>query len=338
MMRAASALLLAGAPLAAMAAPPDPAPPSAAPVATSLTVFAGTAGGLWRSRDFGGSWEAVTAPQGELAPTGAVLAIQALGPRVYVGAGRSLYVSDDFGETWAALPVPGRVLTVLSSRYPQSDPTLLVGTTEGLLRSPDAGRSFSPPMLPGTAVIRLEWPGPAMVAATGDGVIVSMNAGTTFSAPGAGLPRVEFLSLALSSFFSVDPVMFAGTSRVGLFRSSDGGATWMLAGLAGQRVSDLVWLGPFLYAATDAGLQRSEDLGRTWRTLSEGLEGRPLHRILFPLAPGSGAEILAAADEGVYHSTDGGEHWRPAGLPGQPVLSLGTFPPVVPAPKGKRKR
>jgi photosystem II stability/assembly factor-like uncharacterized protein len=336
MRRGIAALALAGLPLTAAAAYTQAL--SSAPVATSLTIFAGTAEGLWRSRDWGGSWEAVTAPQGSVAPTGAALTIQPLGPRVYVGAGRSLYLSDDFGETWTALPVPGRVLAVLSSRYPGSDPTLFVGTTEGLIRSPDAGRTFGGPALRGVAVTRLEWPGPALVAATTEGVMVSLNGGTTFSGSGVGLPKVEVLSLALSSFFAMDPVMFAGTTRVGLFRSSDAGATWSLAGLAGRRVSDLVWLGPFLYAATEAGLQRSEDLGLTWTTLSEGLDRRPLRRLLFPLAPGSGSEIFAAADEGVFHSTDGGEHWLPAGLQGRAVLSLGTFPPLVAPRKDKRKR
>ena len=107
------------------------------PVVTSLTIFAGTPEGLWRSKDWGGTWELVEGAQGVVAPAGAVLTIHALGPRVYVGAERSLFVSDDFGLTWTALPLPARVLAVLSSRYPQSDPTLFVGTTEGLFKSSD---------------------------------------------------------------------------------------------------------------------------------------------------------------------------------------------------------
>jgi len=332
--RRGAASLLAGMLLAGVAF----AQTSSGPVVTSLTIFAGTPEGLWRSKDWGGTWELVEAAQGAVAPSGAVLTIQALGPRVYVGAERSLFVSDDFGLTWTALPLPARVLAVLSSRYPQSDPTLFVGTTEGLFKSSDGGHTFGRPALSGIAVTRLEWPGPALVAATGVGVMVSMDGGATFTGPGAGLPRLEILSLALSSFFAVDPVMFAGTTRVGLFRSGDAGATWLPAGLVGRRINDLVWLGPVLFAATDAGLQRSEDGGRTWTAPSEDREARTLRRLMFPLAPGSGAEIFATADEGVVRSTDGGLHWQPVGLSGRQVLSLGTFPPLVPATRDKRKR
>src|SRR5207244_31613 len=142
-------------------------------------------------------------------------------------------------------------------------------------------------------------------SASGRGVMVSMDGGATFAGPGRGLPAGDVLSIALSSFFAADPVLFAGVGHLGVFRSADGGATWSQAGLSGQRVGDLVWLGPFLYAATDGGVQRSEDLGRTWLALGQGLEERAVRRLLFPLAPDSGAEVFAATDQGVWRSADG---------------------------------
>jgi len=326
------ALLVAGAAVVLAQAPTGP-------VITSLTIFAGAAEGLWRSRDWGGSWEAVQTAKGGPTLSGAVRSIHPLGPRVYVGAEREVMVSDDFGETWsAARGVSGLVLAVLPSRYPQVDPTLFVGTTEGLLKSPDGGRTFDRVTLSGIPVSRLEWPGPALVVATGRGVMVSMDGGATFTGPGAGLPAGDVLSIALSAFFVADPVLFAGTVADGVFRSRDGGKSWTWAGLQGQRVSDLVWLGPFLYAATHAGVQRSEDLGRTWVTLADGLEGHSVNRLLFPLAPASGAEIFAATDQGVWRTPDGGLHWQRSGLNGRLVLTLGTFPPPEPALRGKRRK
>jgi len=168
-------------------------------------------------------------------------------------------------------------------------------------------------------------------------VMVSTDAGATFTGPGTGWPEGGVLSMALSSFFAADPVLFAGTAGHGVFRSADGGKAWSPAGLGGQRVADLVWLGPFLYAATEGGVQRSEDLGRTWVRLADGLEQRPVYHLLFPLAPGSGAEIFVGTDQGVWRSPDGGLHWRRSGLAGRPVLSLGTFPPAT-AGVGKRRR
>ena len=314
-----------------------PALDRSGPVVTTLTIFAGTESGLWRSTDWGYRWERVEGASGgvSLREVGAVRSILALGPRVYVGADTGLLVSDDFGQTWTrgALTVP--VSAVLPSRYPQSDATVFAATSAGLLRSPDGGRTFA-----ATAVRdwvhRLEWPGPALVIATARGVLVSKDGAMTFTGPGAGLPAGDARAMALSSFFIVDPVLFAAVGATGVHRSSDGGATWTASGLAGHTVTDLVWLGPFLYAASDHGLFRSEDAGRTWSPLGEGLKGVVPVRLLFPLAPDSGAEAFVGTDQGVYRTADGGMRWASAGLKDEKVLCIGTFPPPERPQKGRR--
>jgi photosystem II stability/assembly factor-like uncharacterized protein len=301
------------------------------PVVTSLTLFAGSAAGLWRSGDWGGRWERVR--------PGATRTILPLGPRVFVGNEDGVLVSEDFGQGWTEVVVGTPVLAVLPSRYPQSDPTVFAGTGTGLLKSDDGGRSFRPTALGETAVHRLEWPGPALVIATGRGVVVSEDAARTFHPAGEGLPAGEVRALALSSFFAVDPVLFAGVADAGVFRSRDGGRTWSASGLEGHAVHDLVWLGPILYAATDRGLFRSEDAGAKWARLGEGMAGRAALRLMFPLAPSSGAEAFLGTDDGVFRTTDGGLHWTKSGLPGERILALATFPPPAPATnRGKRRR
>jgi photosystem II stability/assembly factor-like uncharacterized protein len=311
------------------------------PVVTTLTIFAGTETGLWRSADWGYHWERVEGGRGgeSLRDIGAVRTILALGPRVYVGAETGLYVSDDFGQIWkrGALTVP--VSAVLPSRYPQSDPTVFAATSAGLLRSPDGGQTFAATSVRDARVHRLEWPGPALVIATARGVLVSKDGAATFTGPGAGLPAGDVRAMALSSFFIVDPVLFAAVGATGVHRSSDGGATWKASGLDGHSVTDLVWLGPFLYATSDRGFFRSEDAGRTWAPLGEGLKGVVPVRILFPLAPESGAEAFLGTAQGVYRTADGGMRWESAGLKDEKVLCIGTFPPPVreQSPKNRRR-
>jgi len=309
------------------------------PVVTTLTIFAGTETGLWRSADWGYHWERVQGDRGgeSLREIGAVRTILALGPRVYVGAETGLFVSDDFGQTWkrGALTVP--VSAVLPSRYPQSDPTVFAATGAGLLRSPDGGQTFAATAVRDAWVHRLEWPGPALVIATARGVLVSKDGAATFTGPGAGLPAGEVRAMALSSFFIVDPVLFAAVGATGVHRSSDGGATWTSSGLGGHTVTDLVWLGPFLYAAADGGLFRSEDAGRSWSPLGEGLKGVVPVRLLFPLAPESGAEAFLGTAQGVYRTADGGMRWESAGLKDEKVLCIGTFPAPERNQKGKRR-
>jgi photosystem II stability/assembly factor-like uncharacterized protein len=122
-----------------------------------------------------------------------------------------------------------------------------------------------------------------------------------------------------------------------VYRSSDGGRTWTAAGLAGEEVTDLAWLGPFLYAVTGNGVFRSEDMGRAWTPLKKGLAAAPM-RILFPLMPTSGMEIFVATVRGVYRSPNGGQDWQLSGLAEQPVLCLATFPQPDPVRETRKRK
>ena len=307
---------------------------------TSLTIFAGTRETLWRTKDWGSTWQQVAGlpVTAGLEPLREVQAIYPTGPRVYVGGVGGLLSSDDFGVTWTRVAERETLLAVLPSRYPQADPTLLLGTTRGLLKSTDGGRTLQPTAIQGEPVYRIEWPGPALVVAAGHSVLVSFDAGDSVLPPGSGSPEAgDVTALTLSSFFQVDPVIFAGFRGSGVYRSSDGGKTWHYAGLAGREVNDLVWLGPVLYAGTDAGVVRSEDLGKSWAPVSQDLIGR-VNRLMFPLLPDSGAVVFAATDRGVFRSDDAGLNWRFSGLKGENVISIATFPPPERAlPRRPRK-
>jgi photosystem II stability/assembly factor-like uncharacterized protein len=327
----AGALACLAGSLLAQAPSPSPQAPLE-PVVTSLTIFAGTAQTLWRTKDWGSTWERVAGPPSkpEQEPLSEVRALHVYGTRVYAGGAGGLLISEDFGSTWTRLLEKETLLAVLPSRYPQSDPTVFVGTANGLFRTRDGGKTLEPTAVVGTPVYRIEWPGPALVLATGRGVLVSSDAGATVGDAGVGQ---ELRALVVSSFFQLDPSMLAG-GKGGVHFSADGGKTWRPAGLEGRDVTDLAWLGPIVYAATDVGVQRSDDLGKSWVPMNQGLQPGKVRRLLFPLMPDSGAVIFAATDHGVYRSDDAGQNWRFAGMKGEDVIALATFP----APERARSR
>jgi photosystem II stability/assembly factor-like uncharacterized protein len=330
-------LLLAAA-LASLLPAAGAGAPDANPIVTTLALFAGTPSGLRLSRDWGATWDPRDpAVRDGLEAVGAVRAILPLGPTIYLGGEGGLFVSHDFGRSWERLGVLGSVQCILLGRYFDIEPTVFVGTGDGLLKSDDGGRTFHATALRGTPVTRLDWPGPALVAATGRGVLVSVDAGSSFSGPGQGLPEGEVRAMALSSFYPIDPVLFAAVGSQGVFRSADGARTWASAGLPDHAVADLAWLGPFLYAVTDRGLYRTQDMGRLWTPLREGLTGVVPTRIFFPAAPASSAEAFLATDRGIYRTPDGGQHWLPTGFKDGAVLSVAAFPPPPKLGKGKKK-
>jgi photosystem II stability/assembly factor-like uncharacterized protein len=317
--------------------PESPPPPPPAATVTSLTLFAGTAEGLWRSLDWGGSWQLVKGKTAgmSLEKLGAARAIIPLGPQVFVAGTGGFFMSSDFGETWQRRGPEVEATGLLISRYPQSDPTVFMATAQGLQKSVDAGQTYKPTGLGASHVRRLEWPGPALVAATDGGVRISQDGGETFAGPGTGLEG-SVRAIVLSSFFAIDPVIFAAPEEGGVVRSGDGGRTWTRAGLEGEKVGDLAWLGPFLYAAGESGFFRSEDAGRSWTRQSDS-PGRP-SRLIFPLAPAAGLEAFLSTSRGVFRTTDAGAHWQPAGLTDKEVFLVATFPPPEPITKGKKPR
>jgi photosystem II stability/assembly factor-like uncharacterized protein len=299
------------------------APRSPAPVITNLLIFAGGESGMFRSRDWGGSWQKV---KEGLEGLGSVSTIVPIGPGVYAAGHGGLYASRDFGETWAPVYEEEPVLSFSMSRFPLSDPTMFLGTAHGLLRSPDLGRTVLPTAIAGIPVVRVDWPGPDLLVVTSGGVVVSKDSGRTFETPGIGLPGGETRALATSSYYASDPVLFVCSENLGVFRSRDGAQHWQLVGLGGRKVNDMIWFGPILYAATDSGLAKSENAGDDWVSLGEGLEGAVPQALLFPLAPASGSEVFLGTDRGAFHSLDGGAHWEAVGLKGENLAVLATFP------------
>jgi photosystem II stability/assembly factor-like uncharacterized protein len=137
------------------------------------------------------------------------------------------------------------------------------------------------------------------------------------------------LSLAFSRFFRQDPVAFVGTDGAGLYRSRDGGESFLPLRLPARRIYSLYWWGASLFAGTEDGLFVSKNAGESWDPLAPQLSGTRVHTIWIPApdAP-AGSEILIGTHRGVFKSSDGGRNWRQLtkGMSPVEVLNFGSFP------------
>ena len=117
---------------------------------------------------------------------------------------------------------------------------------------------------------------------------------------------------------AIDPLtpttLYAGTFG-GVFKSTDGGATWNVSGLVNGYISALA-IDPLtpttLYAGTSeaigsqGGVYKSTDGGATWTAI--GLAGLSVYSLAIdPLTP---ATLYAGTDGAVYRSLGGGAQWN----------------------------
>jgi len=121
------------------------------------------------------------------------------------------------------------------------------------------------------------------------------------------------------SCFAFDPsdaaTAYAGTWKSGVLRSSDGGASWSLAGdLASAGYVHRITIDPgslgTVWAAMDKGLYQSFDAGSSW-TLSGGMHLQWTDVVPDPSVPG---RLYGARSGSLVRSDDGGGTWSEAGL------------------------
>jgi photosystem II stability/assembly factor-like uncharacterized protein len=314
----------------------------------SGTLLAGTRGeGVARSLDGGGTWRF---DGGELAdPVVTCLHVDATG--VYAGTGRGVARSTDEGRTWAplgagldnyrifSLATPAEAALIAGSyesvwlaerdseAWHQVDTGLVrdarsisldsggevfAGASDGLLRSDDAGESWSfagdgmgPIGVHG--VIRLS--SGDLLAATDTSVFRACDESLLWKEAGLCGRRVRCVLEVLPD------VLLAGTVGSGLFGSEDGGATWRSVdtGFSNPMVMDIVQDDrgvvfmatgdPTGHAKTGAVL-RSEDAGRSWTCASDV----PLTSYR-AVRNSSGTIFVAAQRCKVLRSRDGGTTW-----------------------------
>lgn len=133
---------------------------------------------------------------------------------------------------------------------------------------------------------------------------------------------------------AIDPTnpstLYAGVLNGGVFRSTNGGATWTCTGITDTVIWALA-INPLvpttIYAGTAMGVFRSTNSGMSWAEVNSGLTQLDVRALAInPLVP----SIVYAGmnDTGVFRSTNGGDTWTAVntGLVGLGVYALAINP------------
>lgn len=249
------------------------------------TVYA-VADTVFKSMNRGATWSAMDV----LPRTTYALAIDPVTTTTLYAAGSfGVFKSKDGGSTWrrasSGLPYTRALVSILAID-PTAPNTLYAGTTgAGIFTSRDAGGSWTdvtagfPPATPGTNPVPIPWinalamdpsaHATVYAGTTFDGVFKSTDRGRSWTVMNAGF-HPDPIVYALVIDPRAPATVYAGTD-FGVYKSSDGGLTWLITELSYSfPVHAVVIERRNLYAASD-GVYKSTNSGMGWQRLEPGL-------------------------------------------------------------------
>ncbi len=272
--------------------------------------------GVAHSTDGGISW---TRLPPDASPTASaithVLVRRTAGNELLYGtAAGAIFRSSDHGATWnqvrRGLDVD-RIFSLESFR--KGSETVYAGTMTGVIRSTDFGTTWTVvgetlPRVPASVALPRSDSDPTIfIFGEGLGVRASADSALSWSQAQSGLGG-STISHILSD--RAGNRIYASTGST-ILRHDRPSGSWVPAGsgLTGGRIEAFALdadSAASMYAATPAGVYRTNDAGESWRAVPRRLNVAP---VFLDTHPAIGTRVFASGEQGLFVSTDRGNSW-----------------------------
>ena len=272
---------------------------------------AGTLKGVYRSEDGGQHWTLISPPGSVELHELESVAIDPVNPQIiYVGTWHLPWKTVDGGKTWQnikqGLIVDSDVFSIIID--PHAPSVVYTSACSGIYKSTDAGVDFHkiqgiPSAARRTRVLKQDPTNPSIVyAGTTEGLYRTVDAGTKWALM---TPKDIIINDVYVGPKNSQHILMA-TDRSGVLESNDSAVSFhpINHGFSEREVSAMVtdsqnpstvYVG-VLNDKRFGGVFVSKDAGRSWKQISDGLDGNDI----FALAMSPAGNLLAGTNHGMY--------------------------------------
>jgi hypothetical protein len=294
--------------------------------ASGTTVYLGGGSKVSKSTNSGVNWIDVSTGLGK----GDIQALQFDGTNVFAGTPNdtaAIYLTSNGGTSWSpaavGLPVAPTTRTLAAAGN-----AIFLGTQgDGIYRSTDNGISWfkkglNNPDLANQLVLSFCVKNGNIFAGGSNGLFRSTDNGETFQTTVNGFPAgtifIPSLTVSGGNIVAAASIVNGSSSTVGIFHSSDDGASWHQSIFPATTVyvssvasdgSSRVYAGSYGESFSTTGLFTSTNNGVSWTSMTFSLNA-DIERIAV-----KGSNVLTSNLFFAFYSTDGGNNFFGSGFP-----------------------
>ncbi len=290
-------------------------------------------GGVFKSTNKGTGWEQMALIQGvgsQRSLAGVDIISLAMDPEdnkaIYAGSfDNGLFYSYDGGAGWQIAATLGKVSATDLEVDPANKCVIYAAVANKVFKSSDCSRTwaqafFDNDLKLAITDIALDNYGGVFIGTSRGEIIKSSDRGVSWRVLDRFDNSVEKIIINPAN----QKILFSGTYTEGIYRSTDGGETWvslsdkLKAFADSQRFRDLMIVNDgkaSIFLATNYGLLKSINNGDTWSKIELITPEKEAKINAIAVNQKNANEIYYVTDTAFYRSLDGGKNWTSKKLP-----------------------